>query len=196
MTESQQKLANIIESLLFCAHEPVTIDRLCHLLSEFPATQVRDAVEFSIRKYEAQLDAPFGLVRVANGVQFRTTDIYAQYVKRLFEHEKIMRLRPAALETLACVAYRQPIIKSEIDEIRGVDCAGTLKTLIERGLVCTGARRSSPGRPLTHITTDLFLSWFGLQSLDSLPALDEFAPSTQIANLNLAFGGSENDDED
>lgn len=176
---SEQQLILIIEALLFASSEPLTLDRIHQLLAEYKEDEIERGLEILVRNYEEDGARPFFIVKVAGGYQFRTRDRYAPFVKRMFERERLRRLSPAALETLSCIAYRQPATRAEIDEIRGVDSSGTLRGLMDRGLVRLAGRRKTPGKPLTYVTTRQFLTLFGLESLRDLPSLDELTPATE-----------------
>lgn len=193
MSEMNEKLQRVIEAVLFASPEPLTVSDLRKLLAEFPPEEIERAADACATRYESDPDIAFGIERVGGGFQFRSSPRYAAYVRRLYEKEKQMRLTPAALETLACVAYRQPITKSEVDEIRGVDSGASLRSLVERGLVRMAGRRVAPGRPLTHVTTSEFLAWFGLNKLEELPTMAELEGSPAIPSLplNLSQGGLE-----
>ncbi len=111
---------------------------------------------------------------VAEGYQIATKPEYSEYVRRLYRERTALRLSPAALETLAIIAYRQPVTKAEIEETRGVDCSGVLETLLEKKLIKIVSRKEVIGRPLLYGTTQEFLKYFGLTSLSDLPPLEQF----------------------
>jgi len=163
------RLAKAIEALLFAAGRIVSVEELA-LVLELEAEAVRTAVD----RLERQLaDRGVQLLRVAGGLRLVTRPEHGDAVRRLLQPEPA-RLTPARLETLAVVAYRQPVTRAEIDAIRGVDCGGTVKILIDLGLVeLCGRRRDKPGRPLLYGTTARFLSEFGLDRIEDLPQLGE-----------------------
>lgn len=192
MTDSL--LTAIVEALLFAADEPVGTERLASLLVEYEADDVQQSVDELIQRYQEAAGTAFYLAEVGNGYQFRTREKYAPWVKRMFARERLRRLTPAALETLACVAYRQPATRSEVEEIRGVDCSGTLKGLIERGLVRLAGRRSTAGKPMTYATTQGFLNLFGLATIKDLPSLDELGADLDYdSQLSLLDQSDESD---
>jgi len=115
----------------------------------------------------------FRLVELAGGYQLRTASEFAPYILKLFKEPREERLSQPALETLAIVAYRQPIVKAEIEAIRGVDVSGVLQTLVDRGLVRIAGRKEVPGRPFLYETTRLFLEHFGLKDTEELPHISE-----------------------
>jgi len=171
-------LTAIVEAILFASSGPLERSRIVALLNEYEADRIDAALRELADRYPPDGPGGFFLDVRGEGDQLRyhflTRDRYAPWVKRLFSREQLRRLSAAALETLACVAYRQPISRAEVEEIRGVDCSGTLRNLVERGLVRIVGRRSGPGKPVLYGTTRVFLDTFALESLDELPALDEF----------------------
>ncbi len=161
----------LVESLLFVAPEPVTVDNLAAGL-ETSAEQVELALGELALAYETR---GLRLQRHRNRVQIVTAPEAAAYVERFLGLDLTTRLSPAALEALAIIAYRQPITRTQIDELRGVNSDGVLRTLLHWGLVEQGERLEQAGRPFQYGTTFDFLRYFGLQSLDDLPPLEEEA---------------------
>jgi len=133
------------------------------------------------RSYE-QADRGLQVIEVAGGYRLVTKPQYAAFVEKLRRPQRI-RLSRAALETLAIIAYRQPVTAGEIEQIRGVNSSGVLHTLVERELVSASGRREGPGRPRLYVTTQKFLDVFGIASLDELPPLAEAETEAQIASL-------------
>jgi len=165
--------AQIIEALLFAADQPLSEARLVEL-AESDAATVRSAIEELNRSYAAT-GRTFRISRVAQGYQLYTIPEFAEWVRRLYQHQHVQRLSAAAHEVLAIIAYSQPVTKPEIERLRGVDCSGPLLTLLERGLIVTAGRARRPGNPFLYRTTKEFLRYFGLESLDDLPSLDELS---------------------
>ncbi len=163
-------LTSIVESLLFAADKALTLQQLGDLLGESDLGLVRQAVA---RIESEQQTRGFQLHQVAGGYQFRTNPQHAVWVQKLLA-QKPVRLTRSQLETLAICAYRQPITRPEIDEIRGVDSGGTLKTLMDRQLVRILGKKEEPGRPMLYGTTREFLEFFNLSDLKGLPSLREF----------------------
>lgn len=166
-------LASIVESLLFAAGSPVPFRRLVEVLAGPSAAEVREALELLRHDY-APGKRGIQLVEVAGGYQLRTAREHAVWVRALLQ-EKPQRLGRAALETLAIVAYKQPVTKAEIESIRGVECDGPLNTLLSRRLIKIAGRKETVGRPLLYATTSEFLETFGLKDLNDLPALQELS---------------------
>jgi segregation and condensation protein B len=166
-----EDLKNIIESLLFVADEPLSPERLKKLLGPVDSSEIHAA----LATLQAELDSRGGgffLSEVAGGFQFRTRPEYTAWIRRLID-PKPVRLSRAALETLAIIAYKQPIIRTDVELIRGVDCGGVLRQLLERKLVRVLGRKEIPGRPLIYATTKKFLETFDLKDLRDLPTPQE-----------------------
>jgi segregation and condensation protein B len=168
----EERLKAILESLLFAAGEPVTLAQLASVLDSVPRDDIRRALAEMTTGYAA---GGRGLVleEVAGGYQLRTPKEHALYVRKLLA-AKPPRLSRPLLETVAIIAYRQPITRPEIEQLRGVDTGGVLETLLERRLVRIAGRKEAPGRPLMYATTSEFLEVFGLKDLQSLPDMEEF----------------------
>jgi segregation and condensation protein B len=173
-------LKNIIESLIFVSDGPLTLDQIKGVLPEVDPKQIRAAVDALIREYESR-PRGFYLREIAGGIQFRTRPEYKEHVAALLRSTP-PRLSKAALETLAIIAYKQPIIRADIEHIRGVDSGGVLRLLMERKLVRVLGRREIPGRPLIYATTKQFLEVFDLKNLKELPTPKE------IEELGLTGG--------
>ncbi|MGO9449452.1 MAG: SMC-Scp complex subunit ScpB [Candidatus Binataceae bacterium] len=168
----EQRLKSILESLLFAAGESVSIGRLQAALEDVPRAEIQKALSAMANEYSAQ-NRGLTLEEVAGGYQLRTPKEHAQYVRKLLA-SKPPRLSRPLLETVAIIAYRQPITRPEIEQLRGVDTGGVLETLLERRLVKIAGRKEAPGRPMMYATTPEFLETFGLKDLDGLPDLKEF----------------------
>ena len=157
-----------VEALLFVAEEPPSVSQLARALEATP-----EAVEEALRGLAERLkDRGLRLQWKGDRVQLVTAPEAAEDVRRFLGLTAGPRLSPAALETLAIIAYRQPITRAEIEAIRGVNCDGVLRTLLARGLIEEVGRSEGPGRPILYGTTFLFLQHFGLRSLEDLPPLD------------------------
>jgi segregation and condensation protein B len=194
-------LARVIEALLFSAQKPLSAKELVDVLrgagsdeelipNEFARVreaEVAAALEQLKAEYVEQQRA-FQLVERAEGWQLVSDPAYATWVRQLFPAPKPARLSAPALETLAIIAYRQPITRADVEAVRGVTIDGVLQTLMERGLVKIAGRADIPGRPLLYQTTEFFLDHFGLRTLDELPNVEELrtrylpmAPRAQTA---------------
>lgn len=163
---------SILEALLFISGEPLTLETLKDLL-ELNKKEVERLVKELINDYLLR-NSGFFVAEVAGGVQMVTNPGCAPWVKKLLATAFPTRLSHQSIETLAIVAYKQPIIKAEVEAIRGVNCDGVLRTLLERRMIKILGRKEAPGRPLMYGTTKEFLQYFGLKDLSELPTLKEF----------------------
>jgi len=179
-----ENLKHIIESLLFVAEEPLTIDKIKKITVVVETKEIRGALTALSDEYDSR-PGGFYLDEVAGGYQIRTRPEYNEWIRKLIR-PKPLRLSKAALETLVIIAYKQPIIRSDIEHLRGVDCGGVLRVLLERKLIRVLGRREIAGRPLIYATTKHFLEVFDLKNLKDLPTPKE------IEDL----GASLNDTED
>lgn len=164
-------LVPILESIIFASDAPVPIDRLVEVLPEQERSEIRTALS-EIADFHEKRGGGFILAEVAGGWQFRTRSDFHEYISRLVKSRPV-KFSQSALETLAMVAYRQPITRAEIEYLRGVDSGGVLKTLLEKKLVRIMGKKDIPGRPLIYGTTKEFLEVFGLKDLKGLPTLKE-----------------------
>lgn len=179
-------LARVIEALLFSAHKPLSAKEIVDVLrnageednfapnsfANAKPAEVAAALE-QLKVEYIQSEHGFQLVEKADGWQLTSDPKYAQWVRGLFPAPKPSRLSSPALETLAIIAYRQPITRADVEAVRGVTIDGVLQTLMERGLVKISGRAEIPGRPLLYETTEFFLDHFGLRNLDELPNVEE-----------------------
>jgi segregation and condensation protein B len=170
MEESQLKA--VVEALVFAADEPVGEALLAEILEIEPAAVA--ATLAAIERDYQQEGRGLRLSRVADGYRFTTRPDYHPWVRLLFRNQRTVRLSRAALQTLAIICYRQPITAPEIEDIRGVDCSGLLKSLLDKRLISILGRKDVVGRPILYGTAKEFLIQFGLNSLDDLPSLEEF----------------------
>jgi len=168
----QEKLKLIIEALLFASDSPLGAREIEELLETVPKDGILKAIEELSVDYDTRPNA-FKIMQVAGGFQVCTREEYSHWLEKLKKSRRSTRLSRAALETAAIIAYKQPVTKVVIEEIRGVDSTATLHTLLERGLVTIKGRAPGVGRPLLYGTTRQFLLHFGLNELDELPRLSE-----------------------
>ncbi|MEJ5377410.1 MAG: SMC-Scp complex subunit ScpB [bacterium] len=192
------ELKRIIEGLLFATHEPLSMDKIQSLLEGVDRATIRACIEKLGKEYQ-ELDRSFRLVEVAGGYQLRTVEELAPWVRKL-RRQSPPRLSQASMETLAVIAYRQPVTRAEVEYIRGVDCGAVVRSLMEKGLIKILGRKDGPGRPLLYGTSKKFLEVFGLKDLSSLPALSELEdlprvePPAQMEEE--ASGGTGRDQEE
>jgi segregation and condensation protein B len=172
--------ARVLEALLFAATEPMEPARLATLLRDGPEggqgwSEVKEGEVREELTHLGERLAQRGLIlrEVAGGFRIGTAPDLSGWVAKLKGVVRPPRLSPPALETMAVIAYRQPISRAEIEAVRGVDCSGTLDTLVERGVIRISGRSDAPGRPILYSTTPLFLEHFGLRDLEELPNSEE-----------------------
>jgi segregation and condensation protein B len=177
LSTSSKRLRSILESLLFAAGDPVPLGKLVQLLVGY---EKRDIVRTlgDLGEEYARDERGFRLQQVAGGYQLRTSPANAEFVSALLAQRPV-RMTRASLETLAVIAYRQPVTRPEIEAIRGVDVDAVITTLLERRLVRVLGRKDVVGRPLLYGTTPEFLETFGLRDLASLPTLEELGSSAE-----------------
>lgn len=168
------EIKSIIESLIFVSEEPMSLDLMVMVLedTEIAKSDIKAALEEIKEDYNENPDRGIQIIEVAGGYQYRTKQRCAEWIQRL-NIPKPIRLSQAAMETLSIIAYRQPTLRSDIENIRGVDSGGVLKTLLERGLIRIVGKSDEVGHPLVYGTTKAFLEMFSLNSLKELPTLKE-----------------------
>lgn len=162
---------SVIENILFVADSPLTLAKIAEIFNgEMNKTVIKEILDKLKTDYEHR---GIQLVEVAEGYQLCTRPEASEWIKRFYNIEKGSRLSQASMETLSIIAYKQPITRTEIEEIRGVDSGGVIKTLLEKNLTRNIGRKKVPGRPMMYGTTRKFLEYFGLKSLADLPTLEE-----------------------
>jgi len=189
---ADQDLKGIVEALLFAADAPVSVEKLREITGTEKLSDVRGAIAELVREYEEACRA-FTITEIAGGWQIYCRPDYSKWIRELHRGRVPTRVSQAALETLAIVAYKQPIVRAEIEGIRGVDSSGVLSTLLRRNLIAIAGRAPGMGRPLMYRTTNEFLRYFGLAALTDLPRLEEFAEvlGLRAEELELAVEGAE-----
>ncbi len=166
------EVKRVIESLLFVHEHPLTVDNIVKIMGdEAGKKEIKETLMELLAEYQG-MGRSFQLVEVDGGYQFRTKAAYARWIKNL-RKVKPTRLSQSALETLAIVVYRQPIVRAEIEHIRGVDSGWVLNSLLEKGLIKILGRKEVAGRPLVYGSSRRFLEIFGLRDLSALPTLEE-----------------------
>jgi segregation and condensation protein B len=179
-----RELRPILEALLFMSAEPLTLNRLCDIVDGVERERIVSALE-TLRDQYRHADHGVALVEVAGGYQLTTVPEAAPWLRKLSVAKSPPRLSKPALETLAIVAYKQPLTRPEIEAIRGVDVAGVVKTLMDRRLVKIVGRKDVPGRPMMFGTTREFLHAFGLKDLSDLPTLRDFAEIARATDASV-----------
>lgn len=174
----------ILESLLFVSGDGITISQLAEIL-ELTSKEICAEVE-ALKQYYEENNRGITVVQYDEYVQLKTVDANFNYVSKLAETKRKQPLSPAAMETLSIVAYHQPVTRSSIEFIRGVNCDGPMGKLLERGLIEEHGRLDAPGRPILYVTTKEFLRSFGLNALTDLPDMDELQETIdQSQQLNI-----------
>lgn len=171
----RDEVKKIIEALLFVSDKPVSIDALKDVIKDIDPTEIRTIIEELNGEY-ASSGRSFSIIEIAGGFQMLTDPVYSKWIAALYKRPPD-RLTGPSLETLAIIAYKQPLTRSDIEAIRGVNVDGVLRTLEERCLIRTRGRLEAPGRPILYGTTTEFLQHFGLKSIEELPKLKEFKES-------------------
>lgn len=190
----------VIESLIFVSEEPISLDLMTMVFEEvgLKKKEIKAAIDEITNDYNLNPDRGMQLVEVAGGYQFRTKPALATWIQKL-NIPKPIRLSQPAMETMAIVAYRQPILRSEIEHIRGVDSGGVLKTLLEKGLIRIIGKSDEVGHPLVYGTTKAFLEMFSLNDLRELPTLkeiDNLSVQEKVGQLGMAGNGEVPDGEE
>jgi segregation and condensation protein B len=181
-------LVNHIEALVFCSSNPVKITELQLCLAEMfeteiPQQNILQALERLEKKYEDP-QFSFQVYKISGGYQFLTKPAYQSSISFLLKTRSKKRLSTSSLETLSIIAYKQPIAKQQLEQIRGVNCDYTIQKLLEKGLIEIKGKSESVGRPLLYGTSDKFMDYFGLNSLKDLPSPKDFQPEENSIGLN------------
>ncbi|HAP67308.1 MAG TPA: SMC-Scp complex subunit ScpB [Nitrospinae bacterium] len=174
---------SIIENILFIADSPITIEKIGEVFNgEMNKGEIKKIMDELKTDYNAR---GIQLVEIAEGYQLCTREEYAEWIKKFYKIDKGSKLSQASLETLSIIAYKQPITRVELEEIRGVDSGGVVRTLLEKNLIKNMGRKKVPGRPMMYGTTRKFLEYFGLKSLSDLPTLEEFKDDIQKGDMYI-----------
>ena len=190
----KKEINKIVEALLFASSEPLTQTQLNSIIEpdlvDPELTKLENVIEDLKNKY-LENDNAFTIMQVASGYQIVSRLEYEVFIRRLLKKSGRLALTNASLETIAIVAYRQPVNRFEIESIRGVDSSGVLKTLLSKNLIKIKGRDSGPGRPLLYNTTEKYLKYFGLSNLSEMPKLSELTElektESQLDNQTDAF---------
>jgi segregation and condensation protein B len=180
--ETENNQQQIIEAILFASDSPLSPDKIQAVISakgrsasggkEITLEEIEEVISSLNEKYRMGGHS-FAIKKIAKGYQMYTLPDFAPWIKALFSHNRREKLSSQSLEVLAIVAYKQPIVKSDVDRLRGVNSEGPIFTLLDRKLITIVGRKPAPGRPLLYGTTQEFLTHFGLKDLDDLPRIEE-----------------------
>jgi segregation and condensation protein B len=178
---SQDNTKAVIEALIFSSERPLAIEQIKKVLDNLDPTDIRRLIEELKAEYE---DAKGGIriIEIAGGFQMITNPDFATFLKKLYKQRRVEHLSKAALETLAIIAYKQPVTKLEIESLRSVNIDGVMGNLLDKGLIRIAGRKRAPGRPYVFGTSRQFLEYFGLKSLEELPKIEDFA---KLANQEI-----------
>lgn len=182
------QLIGVLEALIFVSGDPIPAKRLCDVLEKTP-DEIKEGIEALSKQYE-ESNSGIQVMEVAGGYQLRTKPAFSVFVNRFLERKKRISLSSPALETLAIIAYKQPITRAEIEVIRGVGADGVLKSLLDKRLIKVTGVKEVPGRPNVYGTTKHFLEYFGIASLKDLPAIEN------LTDTFSSRGGEGNQEEE
>jgi segregation and condensation protein B len=170
--EPSEYIKGVLEALLFVNEKPVTLDQIKKALPTVNANETKKIMTMLAEEYEARKSG-MTIVEIAGGYQMLSNPLYASYVRNFYQTKHKEKLSKPALETLAIIAYKQPVSRADIEQIRGVNTDGVFVSLLNKELIKVVGRKEVPGRPFLYGTTKQFLEYFGLKSLESLPKLEE-----------------------
>ena len=171
----REEIKAIIENILLAAGQPVSETQFKNLFGdEVEKVSFKSVLEELIDEYNSR---NLQILQVAEGYQLCTRHDYSNWVRKFLKFDKTRKLSQPSLDTLSIIAYKQPLTKVEVEEIRGVDSSGVVRTLLEKKIISPGGRKKVPGRPIMYRTTRKFLEYFGLKDLSDLPTLDDFKES-------------------
>lgn len=174
----QNNNRSVIEALLFTSDKPLTIEQVKNVLDNLDAQEIRAELFAMNQEYEAD-NRGIRITEIAGGFQMITAPQLAPFLKKLYKQRNVERLSKPALETLAIIAYKQPLTRSDIESLRNVNIDGVMKSLTDKDLIRVTGRKKAPGRPKVYGTTRQFLEHFGLKSLDELPKIENFSTLAQ-----------------
>lgn len=170
---NQDNIKAVIEALLFASEKPLLIEQIKVVLDYLDRDEIRKNLEELRIEYENS-DRGIRIVEIAGGYQMIVAPVFSSFLRKLYKQPRQDKLSRPALETLAIIAYKQPVTKLQIQSIRNVNIDGVIKNLLDKDLIRVTGRRKSPGRPKIYGTTRQFLGYFGLKSLEELPKIEEF----------------------
>jgi segregation and condensation protein B len=190
----EKNIKSILEAILFAASDPITVKQFQHAMPGINAREIRKTLSELRDDYE-QMNRSFHLIEIANGYQICTRPAFSEWIRKFYIQQVRVTLSPSALETLAIVAYKQPVTRSDVSTIRGVNSDSVINALVEKNLVCVSGRKEGAGRSLLFSTTDTFLQQFGLKDPSELPSLEEIEQLLPTANGMEHLGAIQEDIE-
>ncbi len=193
--ESAEELSRVIQALVFASQDVITIKKLKEIIGSFITPQIVSEALQAANDSLNKIHSPFEIVEHAGGYRFRTRAAYYPFVRRLFPEMNARRLSAAALETLAVIAYQQPITRAAIENVRAVSCDAPLRSLLEKKFIDLGPRAETIGNPYTYVTTVEFMKYFGINRIpEDLPRLREFQEIISAGLLVPQYPHSESSD--
>ncbi len=180
---------SVIEALLLASEKPITLEKISEVLDNLPHQETLELINGLKSEYENG-SRGIRIIEIAGGFQMITAPVFAPFLKKLFKDRNTEKLSKPALETLAIIAYKQPLTKGEIELLRNVNVDGVMKNLVDKNLIRICGRKKVPGNPYVYGTTKQFLEHFGLKSLKDLPRIEEFSAMAEKKELlNEAIDG-------
>ncbi len=177
----EENIKSILEAILFAASEPISVKQFQHAIPNITVREIRKALSELRDEYQL-INRSFHLIEIANGYQICTRPEFSDWIRKFYIQQVRVTLSPSALETLAIVAYKQPVTRNDVSTIRGVNSDSVINALVEKNLVCVSGRKEGAGRSLLFSTTDTFLQQFGLKDPSELPSLEEIEQLLPTAN--------------
>jgi len=168
----------VIEAMLFSSDKPLTIEQMRNVLGSLETQEIRSILGELNQEYESS-NRGIRITEIAGGFQMITAPALAPFLKKLYKQRSVEKLSKPALETLAIIAYKQPLTRLDIESLRNVNIDGVMKSLLDKDLIRVTGRKKSPGRPKVYGTTRQFLEYFGLKSLEELPKIENFSTLAQ-----------------
>jgi len=183
---AENNLKSAIEAMLFSSERPIAIEQMRNALDNMEPTEIRKTIEELKAEY-TQSNRGISVVEIAGGFQMIASPNFAPFLRKLYKGRHLERLSKPALETLAIIAYKQPVTRLEIELLRNVNIDGVMKHLLDKNLIRVSGRKKAPGRPFVFGTTKQFLEYFGLKSLEELPKIENFLENKGVP-LDLSNG--------
>lgn len=180
---SENNARGVIEALLFISERPLTLEQLKNVLDNFSTDEIRGLIDELRTEYE-RAQRGIRIIEIAGGFQMVTSSSLSLFLKKFYKERRVERLSKPALETLAIIAYKQPVTRLEIESFRNVNVDGVIKSILDKNLIRIAGRKKAPGRPHVYGTTRQFLEYFGLKSLEELPKMEEFSKVINTEAIN------------
>jgi segregation and condensation protein B len=184
---AEDNIKSVIEALLFASEKPLMLEQIKDVLGGIGSTEIREILSQMQQEFE-QANRGVRIIEVAGGFRMVTAPAHSPFLKKFFKEKKVERLSKPALETLAIIAYKQPVTKLEIESFRNVNVDGVINSLLDKSLIRVAGRKKAPGSPFVFATTRQFLEHFGLKSLEELPKMEDFS---SLANKEVVDGPKE-----